>query len=176
MRQTGQANSAMAFSLVEVMVVLVLLGLMAVGTVTVYRVKARSAGMDDVLGRLALIDAQARQTAQRSGQTVTIQFDLSASRIVLEDPSAQTERTPYRLPSTLWIDQIALKENSVTSGQLVIPVTAQGLSQSYALLLRDENGTYATNLVAGLTGQIARYDGENGWSHARATVSSLDID
>jgi prepilin-type N-terminal cleavage/methylation domain-containing protein len=164
------------FSLIEVTAVLVLMGLMAVGTLAAYRVKARGAGLDDVMGKLALIDAQARQMALRSGQTVEVRFDLSAGIVVLVEPNAGTDRLPLVLPSTMKFDRIETAESGTSSGPVSVPVTAQGVSPSYAVWVKSVDGTSATNLVAGLTGQVTRYDGEDGWNHAWATVSSLDVD
>lgn len=164
------------FSLIEVMAVLILMGLMAVGTVTVYRVRARGAGIDEVMGRLALIDTQARQSAARTGEDLILQYDLNTGTVVITDQSGEVERTLYVLPDGFRFERLASSGTQLSSGITRIKVTPQGISPSYAVRLSAVDDQSATQLFAGLTGQATCYDGKNGWHDVSVTLSSLNAD
>lgn len=163
------------FSLVEVMVVLVLLGLMAVATAEVYHVKSRGAGLDEAMGKLAMIDAQARQYAQIYGQAVTIEFDLTDDKVTVLDSSREAIQAPYIVSSSLRIDRIETTGSSVTHGTESVVVSAEGVSPTYAVLIESSSDRQAANIVAGLSGQVTRVNGQNGWNDVSATISRLDI-
>jgi prepilin-type N-terminal cleavage/methylation domain-containing protein len=172
-----------AFTLIEVMAVVMILGLLVGATVWLMVDDARRASRADAVGRLAQADRLARLAAKRLGAPCVLRCDLDAQRvrrIVRAEGGREEVSHAVRLPPGCRIAEITLPEGprrstrarrtragrTVDAGAVDIAYSTAGRSPTYALRLVCEDGrgrrTDAEGeehadgwlVVAGLTGQV----------------------
>lgn len=175
------------FTLIEVMVVVVLIGLLAGAAAVSLTGDLDRATHEDVIGRLTYADAQARMAGRRLGPA-TLRIDLDQQAIWLVTPDDQSAQPRpghvmrlgegYTIREVMWIDPepMAAKTTrprrrvSRQAGRVEIAFSSEGLSRTYALRLEgpatDEPGGAAGDsarrstwlLFAGMTGQVMSTD------------------
>lgn len=193
-------SSARAFTMIELMAVVVLVGLLAGATVVTLSREANRAGQADLIDRLIHADASARLAGQRMGPA-TLRFDLDAQRLWLITPGESADEpraghslafaSGYRIETILTIDTTSRRASTPgprrrivsDSGQVDLLFSSQGLSQTYAIHLtgpglnepQAAGSTLSTSsmwlLFAGMTGQVVIEDDFQAIDNLLAAIS-----
>ncbi len=177
-----------AFTLVEMMAVVALLGMLAGATVWWLARDARQASRRDVVGQITHADRMARMAAERLDAPCVLRFDLDGQRVVrVARGEAGDERPSHslKLPSGYRIERMAMPQESfpdggrrnastawIDDGAVEIAYSAEGCSISYALRLstRRSSGSGAAGdaardeewiVFSGLTGQAVTVHDED---------------
>ena len=164
-----------AFTLIEVMAVVVILGLLAAATVFSLADEVQSAGRSDVIERLAHEDQLARLAARRTGAACVLEFDFDRQRLWRVDNLTNEPRPTHawKLPDSCRIAQVLRSGDASTEPASPAPASAEngaaevtfgygGYAETYALRLDcktappsggrpDEQTVWL--VFAGLTGQ-----------------------
>ena len=160
-----------AFTLIEVMAVVALLGLLAGATAWVMTEDAQRSSTERVIGQISHLDRMTRFTARRLGRPATLQFDLDAQQIRRQhadgyESHRQTLHT-FTMPVDRRVDRIVASAGSgdegrmdtANSGSFDVPYSADGRSSSFAVRLTSVEGERWL-VFAGTTGQITLIDDE----------------
>jgi len=173
--RTRSQRVASAFTFIEVLAVVVLLGLLAGATAWSLAGDARRADRRNVIEQLAHADAMARLAAERFGRPVTLRIDLDHQRITrIVTVDANTEETGHavRLPDEVRLTAVriaagpdplpgrrtGLRTGEFDAGVVNIPFSDAGRSATYAVRIEardpETDRARATWLtIAGLSGQ-----------------------
>jgi prepilin-type N-terminal cleavage/methylation domain-containing protein len=176
-----------AFTLIEVMAVVIVLGLLAGATVWRMTEQMRRGSRAGAIGRIAYADRMARLSARYRGRECILRFDLDRHGVRRYEGPDETRRGAgdgIRLPVTHEIDRVVVSPygeagetaqhpdgRSADSGVVDIPYSKAGRSPSYALRLRC--GSEAVWLVvSGLTGQISMQQDQQEVDHVFTMLST----
>lgn len=149
-----------AFTLIEVMVVLVLAAVLTTAVAVALTSPARAAQAKDAAERVEAFDRLVREHAKTAGAPQAIVFDLNRGTVrrgetATDETGAQEPGPVLQLPGQFRIERLLLPNGPVLSGEVRVPVSARGQTPSYALLLterRQQKGHWLA--FAGLTGQM----------------------
>jgi hypothetical protein len=137
----------------------------------------RAARAREAVTQIMAMDASARQAACRSGSAVELVFDLGEQTLIRRDPQ-QLDRALAReisVPEGVRIEQVRTALRDFASGRIVVRISGQGISRSYAIrLIGPEQDSWL--LVAGLSGQIVQIDDEKRVQDILAEASRSDAD
>jgi prepilin-type N-terminal cleavage/methylation domain-containing protein len=182
----GKQVTRSAFTLIEVMLVIVLLGLLAGATVFSLTETARRSSRADAIDQIRHADRMARAAARRIGEKYMLRFDLDEQRLWrVVQHRGDAEQASHRtdLPTRYRVDRMVVPSTPDSSGLLSaevsaethesgsvdIPYSTAGRSVSYAVRLEprhasqqeDESEKKKTGscwlVFAGLTGQMTVY-------------------
>lgn len=148
-----------AFTLVELMVVLLILALTA-GAVTLrLHAQGRAANVADVVDSLKSFDHQSRQLAQRRGQGCLVTWNLAGGAIGRSDLNGKGDwGDGWQAPPGYALAELIVGSQRTDRGRMALPCTGGGQMSSYAVHVvgpKDE-GTWL--LVAGLSGSGVEVD------------------
>ena len=147
-------RSRAAFTLVEMTVVVVLLGLTTAAVVVSFARPIERARAQDALDRVRSLDEAARVQAKRSGRAVQIVFDLSHGTLGRRDATGESV-FEASLPDEFEIDRFrSAAGDDVSSGEAVAACSPLGLTRSYAVRLVGPADVQRWVLFAGLTGEM----------------------
>jgi prepilin-type N-terminal cleavage/methylation domain-containing protein len=158
-----------AFTLIEIMVVVVLMGLLAGAAALTLTGQVAERTRDDIVGQLSRQDHMARLAARRLGET-KLQYDLESQRIwrvtTMRDGGFDRSHA-MRLPRNHAVDRILIADHESTNsedhetGQVEIVYSPGGHSLSYALRMHSQKEESRVWLFfAGLTGQVTVMEDE----------------
>jgi len=180
-------NQRRAFTLIEVLAVIALLGLLAGATAWSLAGTAQRASVDEMVGRIAHADRMARFAAQRLGQPTVLVIDLDKQRLVrrVTLPDGTIESAPaLGIPAELRLDRLVMPGEPGSAevntrrpgrhfdrGEVTINFSAQGRSVSYGLRLADDEGSRWL-VFAGLTGQMTEINDEDEMDNLFALLTS----
>jgi prepilin-type N-terminal cleavage/methylation domain-containing protein len=162
-RHSGLRHSsfpAQAFTLIEVMVVLVLAAVLTTAVAVALTGPARAAQARDAAERIGAFDRLVREHAKTTGAPQAIVCDLNRGAVrrgetVTEEAGDQEPGSVLQLPGQFRVERLLLPGGPVLSGEVRVPVSARGQTPSYALLLTERRQPKGHWLVfAGLTGQM----------------------
>lgn len=175
-------DNRLGFTLIEVMAVVALIGLLSAATAWSLAEDAGRVRHDEVIKRLSYTDVMARAAARRLGPS-TLHIDLDRQRIWVVSPGErgdQTEAThalkmpgSCRIQAVRWVDPSPMRQERSrdqreivveSSGEVVIPISGEGISRSYVIHLRGQEQLGAGSdvdrdgdawlLFVGMTGQV----------------------
>lgn len=173
-----------AFTLLEVMAVVALMGLLACGAVWLLASDAQQASQADVIRRITAADRMARMAAQHSGKTCVLRIDLEQQRLCRvegDGEAGHASAKAVQLPAGYRIDRIVVASldpegpagRRVESGAVDIAYSTRGRSVTYAVRLLCTNAAASEGsqgdwgrggkwlVLAGLTGQPVVVDDED---------------
>jgi prepilin-type N-terminal cleavage/methylation domain-containing protein len=158
-----------AFTLLEVMAVVALLGLLAGAVAWSLAGAARRGARADAVGQIAHADRRARLAARRLGKPCVLRFDLKHQRVRRLDEGQggrREEAHALRLSKGYRIDRIVIPSRSgtktVACGLLDVAYAPGGRSISYAVrLVRVDSAEAVWLVLCGLTGQVVRHHDES---------------
>jgi len=153
------AGCRKGFSLVEITVVLVILGL-AAGTVALnYRGPLRDLGLRDLAHQVVSFDRLTRVQAREQDRSLRLVFDLGANEVRRVETDGLTERGERLVPSGDYrLEKVRVGQVESTTGCTVVPCGRLGLTPSYAVSLRGPGGQQRWLVVSGLTGLVEELD------------------
>jgi len=147
-------KTASAFTLIESLVVIVLLGIISTAAALTFRSSLQSAATTDAIEQIKYLDSSARQRAQRFNQPVDLIFDITNSTLSRREGSKRNDESfAASLPRGFSIDQINIAGQSIFNGEATLTCSPAGLTPSYALHLIGPNFDQWL-LFAGLSGQL----------------------
>lgn len=145
-----------AFTLVELMVVLVIISITAATVTLRLEGPLRRATTEDVLQRIAAFDLRTRTLARGHDLELSITVDLARgelSRTSAADEHEELGSTLALPPDYRLAVAVVAGHPEATVGRVAVPCSRLGLTPSYAVCLEDRDGRRHWLLVAGLTGQ-----------------------
>lgn len=160
-----------AFTLIEVMAVVALLGLLAGATAWSLAGEARRQTREDLIEQIVQTDLHCRVAATRTGQSHELVIDLDEQAIWRRGPEqSESENASHRMKvaGDYRIDRVLTSEVvsgskhgnggdsfvQIDTGGMVIVCGPAGCTTSYALRIAHEpTGELQWLLIAGLTGQ-----------------------
>ena len=150
--------SRRAFTLIEVMLVVLLIGLLAGAAAMSFARPLRAARAREAIAQVSAFDAAARQVARRSGGAVQIVIDAYEQRFVRREQGRDV--SSYRLPDGLRIEQVRTGNDERDTSQRTVNVSAHGWSRTYAVRVVGPD-LDRWLLVAGLSGQVSVIEDES---------------
>ncbi len=145
-------RNPLGFTLIEVMAAIVLMGLLSAAVVVNLAGRARAARAEDVADQLAQYDALARAAARRDGIAGSLTFDFPRGEIRRDRPDAVT----LGIGQPVKLARLLLPGRRVGTGSATVPISLDGRSPSYAVLLEGPKGESQWLFFAGLTGTTIR--------------------
>jgi prepilin-type N-terminal cleavage/methylation domain-containing protein len=144
-----------AFSLVELIVVLLVLAIVAGVVAVSARGPLRKVGIERTVDEVVAFDQLTRQFARQQDRALKLLVDLSAGEFKRTDEEGRDVLgEPLRLAPGYRVARLRLAGQDIASGQVAISCSALGLTPTYAVLLEGPGGRRQWVLVAGLSGQI----------------------
>ncbi len=148
-----------AFTLIEAVAVLVLIGLMASAATLSLRGAYRGSQMKDVVSRVKALDRSARNLAQISGIPGVIRIDRSKGTIsYTQDKDKRPGLLPVVLPGGYQITEVRAGAGSASAGTDRVVCTANGQTPTYTLSLAGPNEHTRLLVFSGMTGQITELE------------------
>lgn len=140
-------RGARGYTLIELIVVLVLVGLLGSLTLPRLRHTVYSDDLQSTTRRLAGVVRELRNEAQRQPAGLSLRFDLDAGRFWLETGDMTAEGRSHarqnasELPTGVGISSVWLEsEGIINEGDTAIAITRKGYVQPSAIYLRDDSG------------------------------------
>jgi len=148
-----------AFTLIEAVAVLVLIGLMAsVGALSL-RGAYRGSQMKDVVSRIKALDRSARSLAQISGKPGVIRVDRARGAVsYTEEKGKHSGLMPVVLPKGYRFTDVKISAGMAPTGTDRIICTAEGQTPTYVISLTGLNKQTRLLVFAGMTGQITELE------------------
>jgi len=164
-----EANSG--FTLIELAVCLVVMGLLAAMTAVSLRGAARMHRMEDVVDQLRTMDQMTRTSAVRFDRPTTLHFDIEGGVVVRNvEQVAGDLAVQWNLPSGIAIEGVRVQGHAWADRRVDVQYAPAGYSGTYAIGLRSADGAEAYCLIAGLTGQMTQVESRE---HVDAIFESL---
>lgn len=147
-------RSQFAFTLIEIMVVLLIAALLATAVMaSLFGVRQRIQAQN-AIEEVELFDRLTRLETQKLGQSEQIVIDLGRNELSRVDRATQQVRgTPYTLPASVKIDRALVGNQRADFGQITLICNEHGLTPSYALHLLGPKNESRWLVFAGLSGQ-----------------------
>ena len=147
-------KNASAFTLIESLAAVVLLGIISTAAALTFRSSLQSASATDAISQIKYLDSTSRQRAVRFNQPVELIFDITNGTISRREGSKRNDQSfTASLPRAFTIDQINIAGQSIFNGEISLTCSPAGLTNSYALHLIGPNFDQWL-LFAGLSGQL----------------------
>jgi prepilin-type N-terminal cleavage/methylation domain-containing protein len=146
-------HSRRAFTLVETMVAVIILGVLATAVAWSFRAPLRRARMSEAIEQVKYLDASSRDFARRFGRAVEIVFDLSEG--TLERREGRRTEASFRtgIAGPFRIEAVRTRAHNEEYGEASIAVSPLGLSETYAVKLVGPEAQRWV-VVTGLAGEI----------------------
>lgn len=182
-----------AFTLIELMAVVALLGLLAGATAWSMTGELRRATVEDAIGELRYLDQTARLTGRRFGTAYTLTYDLDAQRvrrIIAPGTPGEQFAGAYGLPAGVAVDRLIVadlvegrragelgtRRRTIDAGEATIAFGSDARGMSYAVRVRDETGSRWL-VFSGLSGQMTRIADDQAVDNLFASLGGgLDAD
>ncbi len=141
-----------AFTLIELVVVMVLLALLA--SLTVYSLSGTMdrQRMSQAIETVEMFDARARRAARSSRCTITATIDPRRGELSI-DTNREGQDVSYRLPSRVTVSDLRFGKTSVAGRESRFKINGQGRSATYAIQLQRGELTQWL-VVLGISGQV----------------------
>ena len=112
------------------------------------------ARLGEAVGRITLIDRQARDHAQRFGCALRLVYDLDHNMVYVESCDAQhKEYSRVSLPSGVRLERLLMPEAQTDQGRPTIDVSCSGESRSYMVRMSIGGDCAAGCFLPGLPGK-----------------------
>ena len=143
-----------AFTLIELLAVLVLMALLAAVVGFSLSGARNLASRAEVIDRIRAFDTNARAAAEHSPSPLSLVFNLSNRRVVVQDDGRQHSiGSTLVLPDTFAIGEVRVLGQTITNGSIAVPLSRRGTSPSYAFSVIGMSDNKERFLVIGLTGE-----------------------
>ena len=144
------------FTLVEVLVVLVILGLLAAAVRFKLWGPLQEATLQDVAGQLESFDHLSRLHAQHAGGAVAMVFGVDGNQIYRQEGEERTITQQVHLPHGWRVSQFWSAGQMDSSGEQTIDCSTDGLSATDVLQVQGPLNQQEWLGFAGLSGEVTR--------------------
>lgn len=141
------------YSLFELLVVLVLLALVAVGVLVSVKEPLRRARSQMALDEWKALDNQIRALAQRSNRPVWLVVDSMRHTVERVNTDSQGHQLVQRLPMMGAWTTVLMSGTTIEMNVVRIPFWPSGQSSTYAVSIPEQRGRSQWLVLAGVTGQ-----------------------
>jgi prepilin-type N-terminal cleavage/methylation domain-containing protein len=157
-----------AFTLVEIMLAVLLMGLLASAAALSFSKPLQAARAQDAAEQIRFFDESCRLAARRFGREVWIVFDLSGGTLSRKEGGRETYRS--QLPHGCRISAIRTSEHRASDGELEIPCSPLGITHTYAVRI-DSPASKQWLLVSGLGGTVTRINDDTKLDSIFSTIA-----
>ena len=140
-------------TLIELLAVVSILGILTAATAWNLQPRLETARMSNLLDKIAELDHRARDLAERSGQTVTLNVHVKDGEIRIANDDAPLA-SHVRLPRGFQISQLRIGKKTKRFGRSQILISRHGQSVTYGLLLESPTQVHRWLIVVGMSGQV----------------------
>src|SRR4051794_12723927 len=124
-----------AFTLVETMVAVIILGLLAGAVAWSFRAPMRRARMAEAIEQVKYLDVSSRAFARRFGRNVEIVYDVSEGTLERREGGRADASFHAAIASPFRIEAVRTRGRTEEYGESKIAVSPLGISQTYAVKL-----------------------------------------
>src|SRR5215208_2650090 len=124
-----------AFTLIEIMVVIVIMALLTSAAALSFTGPLRAAQAQDGIEQIRAFDASSRVYARRFGKDITLVFDISRGTLLRREGVRFEPLYQAHLPHGCSIERVRSGDRIADSGEIAILCSPLGLSRSYAVHL-----------------------------------------
>lgn len=155
MRRRRRADVILAFTMIELVVVMIILGILAALVVNSVGGVMDRHQLARAVETIERFDARARRDARTHRLPTEVVIDRTRGRLTVV--SADRSDPTYRLPRQVKIKEIRMRRRKVVVGQVEVDINSFGQSPSYAMhLQRGESSRWL--VVLGFSGQVITFD------------------
>jgi prepilin-type N-terminal cleavage/methylation domain-containing protein len=152
--ETGRS----AFTLIELMAVLVLVGLVSATTMLRFGSTTHRAQFEWSLERMMASDRLLRNHCVTCGQPGHLKFEIGTSRLERVFGARRDDSSAVELGTRLRITRFLAAKRHVETGKVEVDYDSYGHSETFAIEIEGPGDQSAWILVAGLTGQTRRLE------------------
>lgn len=164
-----------AFSLIELMAVLLITALVAAAVTLRVQGPMRQSQLSDVIGQISAFDDLTRAYARQHDQSLLIVMELASGRLTRTDgPGGKTIGTELVLPAGYDLAGISVAKDRALGGAASIPCSRSGFTPTYAVELQDPYHKRHWLLFAGLSGQMVQIEDESQVQEIWAALGGRD--
>jgi prepilin-type N-terminal cleavage/methylation domain-containing protein len=147
------SHSRRAFTLVETMVAVIILGLLAGAVTWSFRAPLRRARMAEAIEQVKYLDASSRAFARRFGRNIEVVYDVSEGTLQRREGLRAEASFRTAISSPFRIEAVRTKSRTEEYGETSIAISPLGISQTYAVKLAGPEAQRWI-VVTGLGGEI----------------------
>ncbi len=148
-----------AFSLIELTVVLLILGIGAAAAALRIQGPMRNARLDDVVDQVRQFDHVTRQWAVAHNRSARLVVDVSTGRLSRTDAEGrELGSEPLTLPDNVAIAELHVRGRRMGVGQVSVSRSQAGRTPTYGIVLEEDGGRRRWLIFAGLTGEFTETD------------------
>ena len=141
-----------AFTLIEVMVVVLMMGLLAGAAALTLNKPLREARALDAITTVRSFDETARTVARRLGRPATLRFDFTANVLQRFEDNRLTQQ--IQLPFGFRVSQVRTAARRASEGDAQILCSPLGITRTYAVRIQGSGDFNTWLLVSGLSGEV----------------------
>jgi prepilin-type N-terminal cleavage/methylation domain-containing protein len=161
MSKTNLLGKQQAFTLVELLAVMVIMGILAGSVMFSLKTPYQSAKMENALERIMFMDRQLRDHARRFNRPAEMQINFTNGVVTGAEPKKRETVIPsFSLGAGVQIDQVAFGRHRIDSGVVSIDFSAHGCTPTYAMRFSNGSNIKHWLVFLGITGQIVQIDNE----------------
>lgn len=161
-----------AFTLIEILAVIVVVAVIAGAVGLTFTYGVRAATDRDFLDRIVALDEVTRRAARQGGQPMRLAFDLEHGLVRQQDGEGQDTGQRVRAPRGMVIRRLVTVDIDAQYGDAGVAVSTIGTSETYAVFVGRDDQPAVGVLFAGLTGQVTRLTDERTAKDILATIDS----
>lgn len=149
-----------AFTLIELTLVLLILGIVAAAVGLNWHGPARTARFKDAVAQVAEFDRLSRAYARQNDKPLRMVLDAEGKHLERIDANGEPLGMPLELGSDVQTGKLVVAGDNGATAKTV-PYSSHGFTPSYAMLLEGPAERKTWLVVAGLTGLTLETDDDN---------------
>lgn len=165
-----------AFTLVELLVVLVIIGLLMSVTTLSFKGPYQAAQLQNAVEQMQLVDRHIRDYCRRHSLATDLVIDLDAGTIEIRTNGKEQDGLFHAISNPIKLDRVWTAQGLAQAGRIIIHVSPLGQSRTYAIRLRNAAGATQWVLFAGITGKSRQADLEHELSEIFDVLASARPD
>lgn len=144
-----------AFTLIEMIVVLAIMGMLAAVVVVSLRGPLQAGRLQSACEQIVMVDRQLRQRNVKNDRPLEMTIDLKTSELKTIDlEGSDTLARSVKFGHSIRIDRFVSADRQADYGLVSVRYGKQGQSPTYAVRISSGSGLHQWLLFAGLTGKV----------------------